>query len=69
MGFKQVSIPYLTDGPEDLQLSVAQLCCHTVGLAFTVLYTVTRHFLCNNGLGMAYCLEVRHVQLGDAARC
>ena len=46
------------DSPEDLSLSIAQILCHAVGLGFTATYALTKHYLCNNGLGLAYSLEV-----------
>ena len=56
---KNVHIPYLMDKPDDISITAAQLICNCVGLVFSTLYVFTRHFLCNNGLGLAYSLEVR----------
>jgi hypothetical protein len=62
-GLKQVKIPYLMDSPEDISFSIAQLGCNVVGLAVSVAYAATKHFLLNNALGLSYSLEVRCIAM------
>ena len=57
------------DSPEDLSLSIAQILCHAVGLGFTATYALTKHYLCNNGLGLAYSLEVCLINWHNPPAC
>ena len=55
---KNVTIPYVMPEPEDITLTVSQAVSGLFGIACTSWYALTKHFLANNGLGLAYCLEV-----------
>jgi hypothetical protein len=58
LSVKQVTIPLLMPHPEDISISLAQILCNLLGLAASLVYARTRHFLSNNGLGLAYSIEV-----------
>ena len=68
VGIKQLRVPFLIPEPEDCLISVAFLLCCSVGLAAAIVYVMTRHFLANNGLGIAFSLEVRCAMHCRAAR-
>jgi hypothetical protein len=55
----KLSIPFIMPEPEDLSFSAAQGLCGLVGLVFSLAYGKYRHFLLNNGMGLAYSIEVR----------
>lgn len=54
---RQVSIPVLIPEPEDIRINAARLLTNTAGLGFSLWYAVTKHFLANNGMGLAYSIE------------
>jgi hypothetical protein len=54
----KLSIPFIMPEPEDLSFSAAQGLCGLIGLVFSVSYAKYRHFLLNNGMGLAYSIEV-----------
>jgi hypothetical protein len=55
---KQITIPLLMPEPEDIRISAARLLTHIAALGFTLWYAFTKHFLANNGMGLAYSIEV-----------
>ena len=55
---KQVTIPLLMPDPEDIRITVARLLTNIAGMGFSLWYAVTRHFLSNNLMGLAYSIEV-----------
>ena len=62
---KQVAIPVLMPEPEDIRINAARLLTNMAGLGFSLWYAMTKHFLANNGMGLAYSIEVcpLHVHL------
>lgn len=66
-GWKKVTIPLIMPEPEDIELTKGQALSSLVGLAFSAAYAAKRHYLLNNGLGLAYSIEVR--TLDGGAQC
>lgn len=58
LDLKKVTIPLLMPDPEDIRITAARLLTNIAGLGFSLWYAFTRHFLANNGMGLAYSIEV-----------
>lgn len=66
VNIQNFTIPYLMPTPEELKITVTDIVCHILGAGAAAWYLTTKHFLSNNGLGLAFSVEgISMLKLGS----
>ena len=60
--WRGLRVPLMMGEPEDVRLSASQALAGAAGVAVTAWYAHSKHFMANNALGLAFCLEVPRVR-------
>jgi|Transcript_22261 minor histocompatibility antigen H13 len=54
---RKIKIPLLMDEPEELACSVTELVAGLLASPMVIYYVMTKHWLANNALGLAFCVQ------------